>query len=123
MVWDHKVRGSNPFAPTNFKEQYMNMLSAILAVFLLVAPTPKTVPTRAYRVSSVDPILVSKFTEGRPVVIGPDGAARGCPDLPGIGTFVRPEGKSYPNMFENVNSGFVMSTKDRAFTIACLKIE
>lgn len=95
------------------------MTSLLIFAMFLQSPHVNTV-------TAVQPIVVSKFTLGAPItyVIGADGVARTCPDIKGVGAFIRVETAKSPNVFQYVLPGSMLRSTDKvAYTLACLKVE
>lgn len=100
------------------------MMSSFLLALLLLQPKAATSPG-VHTVTSIPPIVTMKFEFGvKTYVIGADGIARTCPDVKGVGVFVRDESVRNQNAFVYVAPGsMIRSSPAKIFTMACLKIE
>jgi len=99
-----------------------SLLAVAVAMFLpAVAPAPQ----RSFHVRSVEPVVVGKFALDQSFVIGGDGIARACPDLPGVQPYVRVEtAKQWQNAFFYLPQHTqLISHPETAYTLACLKVE
>lgn len=78
----------------------------------------------SFAVTSVSPIVVQDLGAGGGFVVGTDGIARTCPDAKNVAEYIRPEGKGAALFFTYASTkAVIVSTPERGYTLACLKVE